>query len=262
MPVMARSRSRRLTAARFRSRLLAILGDCRLLWMPRWGDTTTNTTGENSTGRVFDYDATVAARLLQLGRGTSQSFASGSTQYGSTPDTADLSFGNGTTDSSFSIVVLVNVTDTSATRALVCKNAASNSEWEFRVSSGDLLTFLLTDNSVPATPFRRGDAAITQGSWVLLGGTYDVTAGSGATAATGITLYQNGAVHASTATNAGTYVAMENLGAAVELGAEITHTFGLLDGSMALVAVCQKALSAADHAAIAGLCRQFFGVPA
>ena len=95
---------------------------------------------------------------------------------------------------------------------------------------------------------------------VGLGKTYTAATG-GATAANDITLYQNGAVIASTATNAGTYVAMENGTEPVEIGSNLTHTANYFDGSMALVAVCQKALSAADHLAIHTLCRSYFGVP-
>src|SRR4051812_44174897 len=97
MPVTTSLQQQRLNQRWLRKRLLPILGDCRLLWMPRAGDAATALTGETSTGRVVTYDATVAARISSLGRGYAQTF-DGAANYGTTPDTADLSFGNGTTD--------------------------------------------------------------------------------------------------------------------------------------------------------------------
>lgn len=258
MPVTAQLSRQRLNSRWLRKRLLPILGDTRLLWMPRPGDATTALTTETSAGRVVTYDATVAARLSSLGRGYAQTF-DGAANYGTTPDTADLSFGNGTTDQAFSIVALANVTDTAASRRLVAKNAASNQEWVFGIGGSDLLTLLIGDQSAGVSAFRLANGAATQGSWRLFGGTYDGT--GGATAANGMTLYQDGAVIASVATNDAGYVAMENLAAAVEIGSDTAHTANFMQGSLALVAVCAKALTAADHAAIFAVCRRYFGVP-
>lgn len=267
MTVVARIRPRRLTRSVFRSRLIAALGgDVRLLWMPRSSDTTTATTEETPTGQVITWDATVASRLSKLGLGYAQSFTAGSSQYGTAPDTSNLSFGNGTTDSSFSIVAVLNVTDTAVARFIIGKDAAPGAagEWSFGLTSGDVLRLVVADQSVPALAFLTSNAAVTQGTAVLLGGTYDVTAGSGSTAANGMALYQNGAAIAATATNnsSGVYVAMENLTDVIEIGTVATHAAStFFEGSMALIAICAKALSAADHAAINVLCRRYFGYP-
>src|SRR5688500_10685499 len=100
-----------MTRAAFIVRLIGILGDVRLLWLPKAADTTTSITDDPSF-RTVTWDATVASRLSSLGRGTSQSFVAASSQYGTTPDTADLSFGDGAADSAFSIIAFANVTDT------------------------------------------------------------------------------------------------------------------------------------------------------
>lgn len=247
------------TPARFRSQLGSILGDARLIWLPQANDTTTGRTFETSTGRVVTYDATVAARLSRLGRGMAQSFSSAGSQFGSTPDTDNLSFGNGTADSAVSGIALVNVTDTAAVRAIVTKYDTSNIEWRFIVDVNDKLNFVVTDNSAGVEAFRVSDSAITQGSWRLFGFSYDGR--GGATAADGMTLYQDGAVIASTASNNAGYVAMENLTAAVEIGSRTAHTAHFFDGSMALVAVAQKNMSTNDHGAVLARCRRFFGVP-
>ena len=244
---------------RFRAALRAILGDTRLLWMPQRPDTTTVLTFETIPGRVVTWDATVLARLSALGPfgGMAQTF-NGTSEFGTTPDTANLSF-NGTTDTAFSIVVLANVTNTAATRALVMKWTTAQTEWNLQITGSDLLALVMGDVSAGVNASRSSDAVITQDSWRLFGVTYDGT--GGATAANGITLYQDGAVIASTATNNASYVAMENGSALGEIGSNTGGTSAFFPGSMALAAVCQKALSAADHAAIYHLCRQFFGVP-
>lgn len=242
----------------FVKRLLAIAPDMRLLWMPIPGDTTTNQTLETSAGRVVTYDATVAARLSQLGRGQAQSFASGSTQYGTTPDTANMSFGTGAADLPFSIVALVNVTDTAAVRQIISKYTTAQTEWQFSINTTDVLTFGIYDDSAAVGCVRNSDAAITQGSWRLLGGTYSGVAG--ASAGNGITLYQDGAVIASTATNNASYVAMEDKAAPAEIGSIVSHTLQYFDGSMAMVAVCAGALTTAQHAAVYALCRSFYKI--
>lgn len=261
MPIMMKSRSRRMTRRWLRRRLLNILGDCRLLWLPRAGDTTVNQTDETGAGRVLTYDATVAARLSSLGRGMAQAF-DGSTNYGTTPDTANLSFGTGTADQPVSFVVLANVTDTASPRNLLSKYGGLGSgEWIFQISAADKLFLGLYDDSANVNTPRFSDAAISQGAWHLYGATYDGT--GGATAANGITLYQDGAVIASTATNNASYVAMEHLAAPLEIGSIIAHTANFFSGSLALAAVCARALTAADHAALTVLMRQFFsqGLP-
>ncbi len=259
MPARAPAYLPALTPARFRSRLLTILGDCRLLWMPGGGDTTTGRSFETSTGRVMTYDGDVSARRSRLGRGFQQSFVSASSQFVTTPDTADMSFNTaGTTDLPFSLVVLANVTDTAAARTLVSKWGAANLEWILFVTAADVLSFFIQDNSAATNSSRSSNAAITQGSARLFGASYDGS--GGATAGNGMALFQSGAVIASTATNNGAYVAMEDLAAPVEIGSDTAHTANLLDGAPALVAVCAKNLSATDHASIATLCLRFYGV--
>lgn len=240
--------------------LTGIMGDVRLLWMPSANDAL-SFAPQGDGGPAGTYSATAQGRLSTLGKGLALSF-NGTDQYLTVADSDRLSFGNGTTDQAFSLVALVNVTNTAAARVLIAKYSfATAHEWFLTVEGSDLMTLYLLDQSVSAgDPFRRSDAAVTQGSWGLLGATYD--GAGGATAANGITLYQNGAVVASTATNNASYVAMENKSLDVSIGVRnLTGTpFGHFNGSMALVAVCAKALTAADHAAIASLCRTYFGV--
>lgn len=212
------------------------------------------------SGRVWTAGATVSGQQDPLGGGTARRFLSASTQYSDTPNDASMTFGNGTTDVAFSVLALANVTDTAAIRTIVSKFGTGTGEWEFYIQSvDDTLIWLFRDNSAAVFPFRQSNAAITQGSWRLFGGSYDGT--GGATAMNGATLYQDGVVIASTANNSATYVAIEDLTAPMEIGSNRAHTTDLFDGSIAAVAVVLRALSAADHAAAASLFRRLFGVP-
>ena len=209
---------------------------------------------------TLTHSSSVQARMSALGLGYAVSFASASSQFATMADTDKQSFGNGTADSAFSIVALANVTNTAANRGLVSKwtAGATAREWMLFINTSDALQFSLFDESVDIQPLRASDSAIAQGSWKIFGSSYGGT--GGATAADGITLYQDGAVIASTPTNNASYVAMENTGAVVSVGANNAGAGLLFDGSLALIAVCAKALTTPDHAAIAALCRRFFGV--
>lgn len=242
----------------FLAELLVLAGDTRILWLPKATDTTTSIE-ESLTGGTFTYDATIAARLSPLGLGYSVSF-NGSSQYASRPDAANLSFGTGAADSAFSIVAVANVTDTAGARDIIGKlSGGTTGEWQFRVNASDKLVLSLVDASAAVAASRSSDAAITQGSWGLLGATYTAATG-GATAGNDITLYQNGVAVASTAANNASYVALEDTAAAVELGTTATHTSNFFSGSLALVIVCQKNLTASDHWAIKRLVNAYFGL--
>lgn len=242
--------------ADFLGQILTITGDTRFLWTPVGSDTTT-ATDKSLNARTITWDATVAARLSRLGLGYAQSF-SGSGQVGTAPDAADLSFGDASNDSAFSIVALINVTTGATQRGIVSKfdNSAAN-EYFLRVTATtNLLTLTLQDQSVPIGVSRNSSAAITVGGWTLVGVSYDGTGGSAA--ADNVTMYENGLVKASTASNgAGTYVAMENLGSVLRVGAYGVNYFA---GQEALVLICAKELTASEHWAIKNLVNGYFGL--
>lgn len=240
----------------FLADLVKILGDCRLLWLPKSTDATTST-DESLNGRTITWDATVAARLSALGLGYAQSF-SGSGQYGSVADAANLTFSSGGVDQAMSIVALCNVTDTAADRPIISKwNFPTAGEWLFYVNASDKLQFWALDNSAVGIGHRESNAVVTMGSWRLFGVSYSGV--GGASVATGMTLYQDGAVIASTATLIPTYTSMDDTAAVVEIGGTTTHT-SVMNGSMALVALVQKNLSAADHWALKRLVNAYFNL--
>lgn len=250
MPVLLSNRSRRptgtVTPTWFLGTLASISpGNLRALWLPTSADTTANIS--LSDLRVWTYDATIAGQISTQGQGVVVSF-DGTNDYGSTPDTADLSFPE---PQPFSIVSLANVTDTGNHRNILSKFASSGvgAEWNIAVTAADLLALNLFDDSVDKQPFRISSAAITMGALHLFGSSYD--GGGGATAANGITLYQDGAVITSTASNQALYVAMEDGTSAVGLGvySNLSAT-GRFQGSMGFTAVYAANLSLAQHAQI------------
>ena len=252
-----RQTSALLTREAFIVDVLAIAGTARLLMLPRTTDTTTSA-DESGAGHAITHNVTAAGRLTAQGNGALLSYASASSQYTDTPDAADLSFGNGTTDQPFTLAFFGSVTNTAAERCLISKfNAAGSREYRLNVAADDTLVCLIADDSVPAQPFVQSTAAIAMGAPSLIAATY--SGAGGASAHLGLSLYQNGAALAATQTQAATYVAMENLGPAFEIGSRTAHTANFLDGSVGMVLACQKALTAAEHATLYAMCRRFFG---
>lgn len=209
-------------------------------------------------GRNWTHGTTPSGRISRLGKGWQTSF-NGTTDYMTTPDAADLSFGNGAADSAFSIVALCNVTDTANTRTLLSKfdSGTSQQEYILRISTTDTLVLLTSDQSAAATPTRTSDAVITQGTWALFGATYSGVGGG--TNMNGATLYQNGVAIASTAGNNGAYVAMEDLTAPAEIGSVNGHTLSFYQGGLGLVLAYQKNSPVADHVALTQLMRSYAG---
>lgn len=230
----------------------------RVLWQPSLAGGN-RVTDDNVTQRNWTADSSITTHSAPLGRGTSVAFDAATT-YFVTLDSGDLTFGNGTTDSPFSIVVLANITDTAAERDLVSKAASlGNAEYIFYVDAADKLNLLIRDVSATAQAIRTSTAVATQGSWVLLGATYSAATG-GATAANDITLYENGVVKTSGATNDPLYVAMEDGTWNVEIGSRSNHTAAFFSGNIAFVLVAQKNMSAGDHLALKSYINNYFGL--
>ena len=262
LPVLLSNRTRRpsgtVTPTWFLGALASISpGNLRALWLPTAADTTTNTS--RSDLRLWTYDANIAARISVQGNGVLVSF-SGTGQYGSTPDADDLSFNTGgLTDLPFSIVALANITDSAADRTFLSKWESTGNllEYTWRIAgTTNLMDFGMDDASVPQFIRRRSNAAINVGALHLFGVSYD--GGGGATAMNGVTLYEDAAAIASTATNSANYVAMENKSHYLDLGAEDTRA-GLMNGSMGFVALYAVALSAARHLQVKAAANKFYG---
>ena len=142
----------------------------------------------------------------------------GTDEMADSPD-ADFWSVDDSGDAGFSLGIWARLTATPANVTLLSKwGASGNREWAWDVNVSDRLELYLSDNSVGAFPVRRGQSNIAQDQWVFLVVTYDGRGGG--SAADGITHYVDGVVQASTASNRGSYVAMDNATEPTALGAE------------------------------------------
>ena len=162
--------------------------------------------------------------------------------YFMVPDTSGLSFGNGTTDSPFSISAWVKIGQTTA-QGIVTKYGSSSSTREYTFyTTGGRLRLLLWGNGT--NNFATGTTTFATDTWYHVACTYDGRGGS--TAYNGITLYING-VAESVTTSGGSYTAMSNTSQRVEIGKHLTNElFGNLDET----AIYTTELSSSDITAI------------
>ena len=110
----------------------------------------------------------------------------------------------------------VRITDTPALSNILTKWTGSQREWLLQIERGDTLAFYARDESASVNVSRISDSAVPQGRWLFIVLTYDAT--GGATAMNGATLYTDGSVEASSATNNASYVAMGRSTARMQLG--------------------------------------------
>jgi len=177
-------------------------------------------------------------------------------------DASDLSFGNGTTDSPFSIVSFCRPI-TSFVGHLVAKvdntTASPQREWYFLLAASSGLYFQLLDNSTGGAIGRRYNVSLgsLSGLWTTFSATY-----SGSALASGMKCYINNSQVDNVDLNSGTYVAMENTTAKVgsydlnAAGSPANHVYA----DMAVNLVFNVELSAANVATIRKKLVAYFGV--
>lgn len=237
----------------FEVKLMELLGDTRLLWIPRAGDTTTSTDRSRNAATIT-WDATIAARVNDLGLGHSITFDGTNDEGDISPDSDIYSFGDGVADSPFSIVALIKPDDYGVTSVVIAKeNSASAEEWRLDITSTNGYPRLfITDESASAYIGREDQTAFGT-SWGLIAATYD-----GSKAASGISLVKNGAIVDDADVTSGSYDGMENTAALVHIGARYTTKERFFDGDIALVALCAKALTIDENWAIKSLINSFY----
>ena len=154
-------------------------------------------------------------------------------------DNNNLSFGNGVTDSPFSISAWVKMNDATKFRA-IGKYGATNVEYLFATGGDDKIVFNLYDNSTGARIGRKYDTTLTsyEGQWIHLVATYN-----GNSSTSGLKIYLNGSRVDDTNSTLGTYVAMENTTQPFYIG-KLTTTYA--DGNVDETAVFNTELSASD----------------
>ena len=179
-----------------------------------------------------------------------------------TPDAADLSFGNGSTDSPFSIISLNNPYSTNNGSILAKSDfttGSTQSEWDFLWASSSGLYLSLYDDSTGGSIARRYSVSLGPdvGVWNLYAGTYD-----GGSLAAGIKVYKEGVDVTNSDVSSGSYTAMENTTA--KAGNYTINAAGALQSQLTQKVGCtilfDVELSSANIVAINALITSYFSL--
>lgn len=208
------------------------------------------------SGRVWTAEA--AMTLVPQGFGVVRRMVVGSQNYLTTPDTNDLSFGNGAADSPLTLIHYGRPSSVAGNHTIFSKTDGSAAqEYRWLVSGAAAFQFVFLDQSAAAQTVRAADAAVPVDSFNSYATTYDGS--GGATAGNGVLMYVNGAAVASTPTNNASYVAMENLTQPGEAGTTSTHTAAFYDGLYGGLLICAGVLSAGVLLSTHYTLRGYFG---
>lgn len=240
--------------SRFLGGVLSILGDARRVWLPDVDETTT-ATDQTRNQATLTHNATMVGRLHRLGLGYYADF-DGSTNYSTFPDADDLSFGNASADEAFSVVMLVNITNTANNRTLFGKYTTNQREYRAYLATNDTLQFALYDESSDGAENLSSNAAITQDDWILLVLTYD-----GSEDSDGMKIYVDGLPIAVTAVSdvGATYTAMENGTSVLAIGSGTGSASLPFQGGIAAFALSAGALTADQAWQLRNLFDGYFG---
>jgi hypothetical protein len=166
-------------------------------------------------------------------------FDAASSDYINCGDSDDFSFGNGSTDSPFSISAWVNWRSISANNPpFVSKWGSSLKEWLFILNNdGKIRFYLIGGGNVQ----KISATTLSSNTWYHVTATYDGSGGS--TAYNGMNLYINGVKE--NATNAGAaYNAMTNTSQPVEIGRYQANRY--FDGKISNASIWNTELTSAQ----------------
>ena len=160
------------------------------------------------------------------------------------PDSALLSFGDGTTDKPFSISAIVEIDDFSSQTFSIMSKMSGAYEWWFLVDTNGYPTVSLYDNGLTNTLVRENQSAVDTGKRLHLAATCD---GSGLIG--GLKLYVNAVEGSNYADQSvGSYVAMHDTAAQAEIGeGNNVHS----DGRIYSCVIWNRELSASEVATLA-----------
>ena len=162
-------------------------------------------------------------------------------------DNDNLSFGDGSSDSAFSISSWWNMADVVSFRA-INKVGTSISEYRINTLNSGLLKFTLYDNtnSNYIGLVSNSDLSSFENTWINVVATYD---GSGSSS--GLKVYVNGSILATSTNNSGSYVAMHNTSNNFLIGkSSFSGVTSTANGKIDEVAVFNSELSASDVTSI------------
>ena len=174
----------------------------------------------------------------------------GTDDYINLGDSDDLSFGDGSSDSAFSISAWVKMTDATHFRIINKFGGTSNNEYLFDFGGNDLLYAICYDQSAGGARIGRTASGLNvhEGSWLHVAMTYDGSASS-----TGINIYATEFSGTTSAVddadfNSGSYTAMENLNQTVRIARNGSN---YAEGNIADVRIYSKELSSAEVQSLA-----------
>lgn len=208
------------------------------------------------SGRVWTAEASMSRQMLPQGFGVVRSM-NGTSNYLTCPDANDLTFGNGATDSPFTLIHYGRPSSGVVSTFFSKNGNAAEQEYQFFANGAGVLISFLVDDSAVVQPQRVSDAGAPVDSFHTYVQTYDAT--GGATAANGIVQLVDGAVVSSTATNNASYVAMENKANPGCVGASTGQTARFYGGKYGCLLICSGALSAATVLSTHYTLRGYFG---
>ena len=228
-----------------------MIGDIRLA-LPL--DTTAGLIGIVSGTVISDRSVKAATFTASNANGTGMAYAAGETNtaidfdgtddYLWSYDKNDYSFGDGSTDSAFSVSAWIYL-DSVTSAPIVSKYDATTGselrEYDFFVSSGDLYV-ILYDESANTRIGRLSDGTISAGQWYHVCAVY-----RGTSASSGIDLYVNGIESDNTDYNSGSYTAMENLSTHLAIGSDKGASSRFFsNGKMDQLTITAEALTASQ----------------
>ena len=202
--------------------------------------------GQGATDNTIDWGK---SQTLSLGGETNITGASdytntksillgGIDDYVDCGDADNLSFGDGSSDSPFSISAWIKP-DNAARFRLIFKFGSTLKEYFFQTSGSTKLQASLKDTINNASLTRNGNSNISTTAWSHVVMTYN---GSGH--ATNINVYVNGSLDNGITTTSGSYTAMSNTSQPLEIGRFTSGSYA--DGHIDEVAIFNTELSATD----------------
>ena len=172
----------------------------------------------------------------------SLNFDSGSSDYIECGDSDIFSFGNGSSDSPFSISAWVNFDDVSTSVGIISKYANTNAtrEWLFYIAAQNF-RLLLQDESY--NNFATATSTtISTNQWYHVVGTYNGV--GGANANQGMNIYVNGQPQTLSYAGSSNYVAMHNTDAIVRIARY--GTGGYMSGKQSNISIFNKELTSTE----------------
>tara|TARA_R110000824_G_scaffold316518_1_gene503746 strand:+ start:39 stop:803 length:765 start_codon:yes stop_codon:yes gene_type:complete len=171
----------------------------------------------------------------------------GTDDYVNCGDNNNLSFGDGSTDSPFSISLWVKLSGTTFIEAPISKYGVDSTREYMIYIVNQKVRLLINDVSTSGVRIVETSSAISVGSWVHITATYNGV--GGANAQNGMKIYIDGIIATTSDTIIGTYVAMENTSQPVEIG-RYFNGVQYLAGNTDEVSVFNSELSASDITSI------------